>query len=815
MNKAPEKIGVRIFDLPYHLDSSYTYYVPETLHDGVRRGDIVVVPFGAGNKKMYALVETTDVKESPDGIKPIAAVVSHELSLSGEMLDLVAFLRERTFCTTGDAVRRLIPAEAFERADEYYTVCTSYDVSGLNQKSRIIFDYIKSKSGGIAQKELSKEFSDDIRPLISRLIKAGAIKKELKIDEASNVKTELMVSVSEEVTPDVLSTPRTSEEQRQLFWRISEAGRIPLSQLVLEGYSAARVKTLEKRGWLVTEKYEKLRIPYANVSAPPKNITLSDEQASARDKLASLMDGKPHGALLYGVTGSGKTSVMLSLCEEAVNAGKKAIVLVPEIALTWQSVVAFSSRFGERLAVVHSALSSGERFDAYRRIKRGEIDVVLGTRSAVFAPLENVSLIVIDEEQEHTYKSDMSPKYSARDVARFRCEKHGALMLLCSATPSVESYYRATKGIYSLVELTGRYGKAELPRVEISDMRSDGAGADFKIIGEKLARKLTETYEAGRQSMLFLNRRGYSSFLICRKCGEALLCPHCSVALTLHNTKRGGVLLCHYCGYMKSPPEKCPTCGSEHIGYMGYGTQALEEAIRNLLPQARVIRMDADTTKGKFSRDEIISQFASNEADVLVGTQMIAKGHNFPNVTLAAVVNADGSLYSDDFRAAERTFSIITQLVGRSGRSSDDGEAVIQTYSPDAEAIRLGAEQNYKKFYESEIAMRRALTFPPFCDIASISLSSSEEPALIKFSKALTEELNELNKSEFSDVPTTIFGPFEASVYKLKNKYRMKIVVKHKNNARSRQMFSALLSSAEKRAAGKIAVSIDINPTSI
>ena len=344
-------------------------------------------------------------------------------------------------------MRRLIPAEAFERADEYYIACSSFDISGLNQKSRIIFDYIKSKPEGVAGKELSKEFSDDIRPLISRLIKADAVKKEFRIDDSSKIKTELIVSVSENVDPSILSTPRTSEEQCELFWRVSEAGKIPMSQLVLEGYSPARVKTLEKRGWLVVEKCEKLRIPYADADVLPKNVILSKEQSAAKEKLAALMDGKPHGALLHGVTGSGKTSVILALCEDAVKNGKKAIVLVPEIALTWQSVVAFSSRFGDRLAVIHSALSSGERFDAYRRIKRGEADVVLGTRSAVFAPLENIALIVIDEEQEHTYKSDMSPKYSARDIARYRCHDHGALMLLCSATPSVESYYRASKGL--------------------------------------------------------------------------------------------------------------------------------------------------------------------------------------------------------------------------------------------------------------------------------------------------------------------------------------------------------------------------------
>ena len=815
MNNAPEKIGVRILDLPYHLDVPYTYCVPEAVSENVGRGDFVIVPFGAGNKKLYALVEETNASASTEVIKPISAVVNKELSLSEEMLGLVEFLRDRTFCTTGDAVRRVIPAEAFERADEYYIARSSFDVSGLNQKSRIIFEYIKSKGAGIAQKELLKEFSDDVRPLISRLVKAGAVQKELRVEDAAKTKTELIVSVAENVDQSVLSTPRTSEEQCNLFWRVSEAGKIPMSQLISEGYSSARVKTLEKRGWLVVEKCEKLRIPYADAEIPPEHTVLSEEQSSAKEKLSALMDGTPRGALLHGVTGSGKTSVVLSLCEDVVKAGKTAIVLVPEIALTWQSVVAFSSKFGDRLAVVHSALSNGERFDAYRRIKRGEIGVVLGTRSAVFAPLKNIALIVIDEEQEHTYKSDMSPKYSARDVARYRCHCHGALMLLCSATPSVESYYRASKGTYSLVELNGRYGKAALPEVEISDMRADGSGEKFKIIGEKLADELIRTFEEGHQSMLFLNRRGYSSFLICRKCGEALLCPHCSVALTLHNTRSGGELVCHYCGYRKAPPERCPSCNSEHIGYMGYGTQALEEAIRTLIPQARVIRMDADTTKGKFSRDEIISRFASNDADILVGTQMIAKGHNFPNVTLAAVVNADSSLYSDDFRAAERTFSIITQLVGRSGRSVCDGKAVIQTYSPDAEAIRLGAEQNYKKFYESEIAMRRALTFPPFCDIASVVLSSAEEQALIKFAVALTDELKKLNAGEYPDVPTTIFGPFEATIYKLKNKYRMKIIVKHKNNARSREMFSRLLSDAEKRAAGKIAVSIDINPTSI
>ena len=806
-------VGVRLLDLPYHLDGIYTYYVPENFGDGLSRGTLVIVPFGAGNRKQCALVEALGETDDAEALKPIISIISAELSLDEEMLGIVDFLRERTFCTTGDAVRRLIPAEAFERADEYYVATPGYDPSGLNQKSRIVFDFIRSRKGGVCSKDLSRQYSDEVRPLILRLCKTGALAAELRISDASVGKTENIVSIAENATEALLSLPRTTEEHRAIFYRVSEAGTIPLSELENEGYSDARIRTLEKRGLLVIEKREKLRVPYADAVFAPSVQTLSAKQEQAKAEISALLDGAPHGALLYGVTGSGKTSVVLSLCEDVVAGGKTAIVLVPEIALTWQSVAMFSARFGDRLAVIHSALSAGERFDAYRRIKRGDVDIVLGTRSAVFSPLKNLALIVIDEEQEHTYKSDMSPKYSARDVARFRCGQTGALMLLCSATPSVETYFRAKKGVYSLIKLDSRYGEASLPSVTVADMRDEGAKG-FRIFGRELSEALTENFRRGNQSMLFLNRRGYSNFLICRKCGEVILCPRCSVAMAFHTGKSGGGLVCHYCGYRKPVPEKCPSCESSHIGYMGFGTQALEEAVRALIPEARVLRMDADTTKGKFSRDEIVASFARGDADILLGTQMIAKGHNFPHVTLAAVVSADSTLYSDDFRAGERTFSLITQLVGRSGRSTEKGAAMIQTYSPDAEAITLGAQQDYDKFYESEIAMRRALTFPPFCDIASILMQSDEETKLRQFASSVANELSAL-ASEFPDVPMTVFGPFEASVYKLKNKYRLKIIIKHKNNTRSRQLFARLLRSAEKRASGKIAVSIDINPTAI
>ena len=814
MEKYDRAVGVRLLDIPYHLDSVYTYYVPETVETFLSRGMFVLVPFGTANKKQSAIVEIPEHSGEYQTLKPIISVINTELALSEEMLATANFLRERTFCTTGDAVRRMIPAEAFEKAGEYYSAADGADVQSLNQKSRVVFDFIRTK-GQVSASELAKAFSDDVRPLILRMVKSGVIISELKLEGAARIAEESIAVLCEDADETKLSAPRTPQTYRALFERIRDAGRIPLGELIAEGFTTSAAKGLEKRGLINIVKQEKLRLPYMDFPVKNEAVTLSPSQKRAKDELLAMANGKAHGALLYGVTGSGKTSVILSLCEDVVKRGETAIVLVPEIALTWQSVAMFSARFGERLAVIHSALSGGERFDTYRKIKRGDCDVVLGTRSAIFAPLENLALIVIDEEQEHTYKSDQSPKYSAKDVARFRCEKNGALMLLCSATPSVETFYRASTGVFSLVRLEGRYGKAELPKVTIADMRTSSGGGDFRIIGDLLAEKLIKNYEEGHQSLLFLNRRGYSSFLICRKCGGVMLCPHCSVALTFHTGKGEGSMVCHYCGYKTRPPKECPSCGSEHIGYMGFGTQALEEAVTALIPGARVLRMDADTTSAKHSRDEIIRSFSRGDADILLGTQMIAKGHNFPRVTLAAAVSADSSLYSDDFRAAERTFSIITQLVGRSGRSEEPGEAVVQTYCPDSETIRLGAEQDYDKFFVNEIAMRRALVFPPFCDIAVFGISSGEERLSREFSATLAAELSRLRKEKYGDVPCIVYGPFEAPLYKLKNKYRMRLLIKHKNNTRSRALFSELLKTAEKTAAGKISVSVDINPSTV
>ena len=498
--------------------------------------------------------------------------------------------------------------------------------------------------------------------------------------------------------------------------------------------------------------------------------------------------------------------------------GKQAIVLIPEISLTPQTLGIFCSRYGKRVAIIHSGLSAGERLDTFRRIKSGGADIVIGTRSAVFAPLPRLGLIVIDEEQEHTYKSDQNPKYHARDIARFRCAFCNALMLLASATPSFESFYKAREGKYTLIKLTHRYGKAKLPKVSVVDMRKAPAGGMNSPIGNLLCERLVENIHNGEQSILFLNRRGYNNFISCQKCGKAISCPTCSVSMTYHTYGKAyntGELRCHWCGKRIPLPMVCPECGDEHLTKMGYGTQRVEQELTSLLPLSRIIRMDTDTTSTKSSYEKMLSQFRSHEADVLVGTQMVTKGHDFPAVTLVGVLSADASLYLDDFRAAERTFAMITQVIGRAGRSDKEGEAIIQTLNPHHECIQLACEQNYEEFYNREIQLRKELCFPPFCDIAVIALSSTLEHELQKVSALLTEKISVLSKKSFPDVPLMVFGPFEAPVYKVENKYRLRTVIKCRLNKRSREFFSALLKEFAKANSKIVNISIDFNPSSL
>lgn len=577
--------------------------------------------------------------------------------------------------------------------------------------------------------------------------------------------------------------------------------------------SPATMKNLAAKGIVSVREKEVYRNPYAGRGKVTDPNSLSDEQQRASDELSSLAaSGKPRAALLYGITGSGKTRVIKSVIDNVIASGRSVILLVPEISLTGQTVDLFCGYFGERVAVIHSGLSDGERLDAWKRIRAHEVDVVIGTRSAVFAPLDNLGMIVIDEEQEHTYKSDMSPKYHARDIARFRCARNNALMLLASATPSVESFQKAKTGVYSLVTLRERYGNAVLPEVLISDLREETSKGNITPIGETLKNELSKNLEAGEQSILFVGRRGYNNFISCKMCGEVIGCPNCSVSLTYHRERGEELLKCHYCGYTRDLPDKCPSCGSEHLNRKGFGTQLVAEELSETFPKARILRMDADAAAGKFSHETILDAFRNHEADILIGTQMVTKGHNFPDVTLVGVVNADAALYLDDFRATERTFDLLTQVIGRAGRGVRPGRAVLQTYSPDNDTIILSAKQDYESFFDGAIKLRKQLVFPPYCDFILLSVTGEDEPEVLSTTLKLDARLKELFASEFSDSPAYVFGPMEAPVYKVNNVFRMRILLKCSAGKRMREMIRLLLAEFAK---GKASVGADINPSSI
>ena len=805
--------GVRMLDVPYHADIEYTYYVPETLPE-IKRGDFLLVPFGASNKKVPAvaitLSKTTDYRE----LKPVFKVYDDGIKLSEKMMRLADFLCGRTFCSFGEAVKRLVPSDLIPHANEYFAVEEGAEPTAFSKRHAAALAYI-AEHGAVSRERLMRETGMTAETL-AKLCREGFLTKLARPVLSGGAYISLVMPV-ENADTSVLDKPRTPQAHVDLYCYVCECGAIEKKTLLADGFTPAQISAVEKKGLIRTEKQEILRNPYKDFKKSEERPALSAEQAEAKEKLLALADGKPHAALLYGVTGSGKTSVILELCEDIVKKGRQAIVLVPEIALTWQSVSLFAARFGERLAVIHSSLADGEKADTFKRISRGEVDVALGTRSALFAPFENIGLIVIDEEQEHTYKSDMSPKYHSRDAARFLCAEHGALMVLASATPSVETYYRAKSGIYSLVKLSSRFGMAQMPRVFVSDLRENLIPECEENIGSELAVELQKNLDEGFQSILFLNRRGYNSYYSCHACGKAVLCPNCSVTMTYHVYKKSekSYLQCHYCGHRIPTPRLCPECGSEHIAGGGFGTQKIEEELKRRFPSARILRLDADSTRTKFAQDRILADFREGKADILVGTQMVTKGHNFPRVTLVGVVNADNSLFMNDFRSGERTFSVVTQVVGRAGRGEHPGRAMIQTYNPENETLLLSAEQNFEKFYESEIMMRKNFVFPPFCDVALFSFAAAEEASLAAFAEDFGREIREKQKKEYADIPLIIYGPFDAAIYKIGGKFRKQIIVKHKNNAKSRALFAEMLKKYGKIAGGKLSLSVDINPSNI
>lgn len=830
-----EYAGLHILKSPYHIDNAFDYFIPPHLRDEVRVGDFVSVPFGVSNKREIALViSLKDFPDKPDQkCKPIISVCEKAFSLSEEMLKLCLFIKEQTLCTVGDAVKSLLPSSVLTRPYEVYKFSTDADSvtrRSIDSPTLFIYDYIKKK-GKVSLETLQSKFGPAVPPAMKTLTELGLITKDFEIREASK-KTENYYSLAITAEQALAIKNRTDVEFRLrslshigvvsyfISHEIVEIEEKKLMEACVVNHSQLKAlcdKGILEKSYKVIDRGLAVILPQGSTAAPT-SINLNEEQAQAFDTLRSLCDlDEPRAALLYGVTGSGKTSVILKTIDHVLEGGKGVIVLLPEISLTPQTLEIFCSRYGDRVAIIHSGLSEGERLDTYKRIKRGGADVVIGTRSAVFAPVQNLGLIVIDEEQEHTYKSDKNPKYHARDIARFRCAHHNALMLLASATPSFESFYKAEQGIYTLIRLNHRYGSAKLPKVSVVDMRK-ASGGSASPLGDLLCEKLVQTKAEGNQAILFINRRGYNNFFSCRSCGNAITCPTCSVSMTYHtfgNSYDQGELRCHWCGKRIPTPTICPECGSVHLARMGYGTQRIEQELGELLPTAKILRMDTDTTSTKNAYEELLGTFRSRNADILLGTQMVTKGHDFPAVTLVGVLLADSSLYLDDYRAAERTFSMLTQVIGRAGRADKEGEAIIQTSNPEHECIRLACSQDYDTFYKNEIRLRRHLKFPPFCDIALMTLTSADEKELARASTLLSQKFNEAVTGEYKDLPIVAFGPFEAPVYKVENKYRMRMVIKCRLNKRSRSMFSALLKDFSKSEAKNISLSIDFNPSTL
>ena len=847
---------VYIIDIPYHADKPYTYYIPPTIGESVVKGGVVEVPFGRGNRRVTGIVTEIRSGEASETTKPVTAAVGDGALLDDELIGLCLFVKNHTLCTFGDALRAVVPSVAMAKIVTYYKVTdknAENAVLSLGERGQMVYDLARTKKT-FTKQALQTELDFDVTRTLAQLAEKQLIEQCTEVKGSAKPKTVRVMSLSDEFKAkiggdetvfDAEVDSLKGENQKKLLRGVREREDCADTSLFEEiGLSTAAGRaafaSLRKKGFLSADEREEFRNHFTTESLLCDNAgekyekpTLSDEQRKAADTIVGMcMAHSPAAALLHGVTGSGKTNVIMEAIDKVLEDGRGVIMLVPEIALTPQTVGIFVRRYGDRIAVIHSSLSGGERYDAWRRIRDGIATVVVGTRSAVFAPMKNIGLIVIDEEQEYTYKSDTNPKYLAHDIARYRCKDHGAVMLLASATPSIASYYKAKSGAYKLIELKERYGSRPLPEALIYDMRGEVTGGNTTPIGGLLAEKLAEDRAAGNQAILFLNRRGYNNYVSCTSCGKSIKCPNCSVTLTYHSTRtraarktdenfetarrENGYLVCHTCGFRAKIPDKCPECGKEHFMFMGCGTQKAEDDVTSALPGLRVLRMDYDTTQAKYAHEEILKKFRDGEADVLLGTQMVTKGHDFPRVATVGVLSADASFTVDDYRAGERTFAMLTQVIGRAGRADVKGCAVIQTYDPDNPIINMAAKQDYVRFYESEIKLRKAMCFPPFCDIAVITLSSADEGYLGLVTTRMYKRIVEHTKTEFTDVPIVLYGPFEAPIYKVQNMFRMRFVMKCKLNKRTRDFVSELMSEFSKnRGENRITISVDLNPSTV
>lgn len=796
----------------YSFDMLFSYAVPESMN--VQEGCRVLVPFGRGNRRRIGVVMKL-TEGSSARLKPIAAQIDDEPVISGELMKLAEVLREQTFCTYFDAVRTMLPPGMGVKAKESFRLVRSFtDVAVLSPAADELLETLRCAAGDRELTELLNNYiADNGRLLVDELLDAGALDSNNAFRQRVGDASVKMVRLSDEYLADPSSFELTPKQKKAAEF-LTEYGAASVREVAyMCGFTDAVIRRLAASGAAEEYDMEVLRgvEDGSDEHIDPRDVVLSDEQQAAHDEvLAQINENKPAVFLLHGVTGSGKTSVFEKLIYDTTSLGRQVLMLIPEIGLTPQVLRRFRSLFGERVAVIHSGLSLGQRLDEYKRIKRGEADIVVGTRSAVFAPLGNIGLIIIDEEGERSYKSDSSPRYLAHDIAKRRCVTHNAVLLLASATPSIESYYLAERGVYRLLELKSRYSSNPLPEVSIVDMNEERMSGNTSEFSRELVSEVNRNLKNGEQSILLLNRRGYHTITSCVDCFQPIYCPNCSVPLTFH--KKNGKLMCHYCGYAGDEPKTCPVCGSERLKRMGFGTQKLEEELGELFPTARILRMDADTTFSRYSYEKGFNAFRDGEYDIMIGTQMIGKGLDFPNVTLVGVMSVDKALYNGDFRSYERTFSLIAQVVGRGGRGERSGRAILQTFMPDHYVMNLAAEQDYKGFYTEEIAIRRAMIFPPICDMCIFCFAGVTEPDTKKGADAVLELMNVRLRQLQPKTPVRVLGPVKASYGRLGGKYRSRIIMKCRNTAEIRGFISGILTEGAKLPAMRnVALYADMN----
>lgn len=779
---------VAVENTTYSFDKIFDYAVDESMISDVAIGKRVMVPFGSGNRKRQALV--TELKNGDTSkLKSIISVLDKEPVLTEEMVKLAVFMKDRYFCTYYDAVKTMLPAGINYNISTMYTAVKDKDTEGLGIDEQQIYNYLLTQRKPVKSDTLSQTLGIKA-DVFDELVKKGFLRKSDEAFRKVGDAVLKMVAVNDDAD---LSEVKLSEKQNRVLETLQTAGTASVKEICYyTGVTSSVVDTLVKKNLAYYYEDEIFRNDTNNSILENKEIILTEQQDLAyQNLLKDYNNDTAKVSLLFGITGSGKTSVFLKLIERVVEDDRGVIVMVPEISLTPQFINIFKSKFGDDVAVFHSGLSLGERLDEYKRVLRGIAKIAIGTRSASFAPFKNLGLIIMDEEQEHTYKSESSPRYQARDIAKFRAAEHNALLLLSSATPDIESYYNAQTGRYSFNKLSKRYGKAILPDVRIVDMNEEVAEGNTTLFSKELLTRLEENISKGEQSILLLNRRGHNTFAVCSNCRETVTCPHCSISLTYHSANNK--LMCHYCGYSMNFVSECPSCHSKSLRFGGAGTQKIEQQLIDLLPEARVLRLDADSTMRKSSHERYLNAFSNGDYDILIGTQMVAKGLDFPKVTLVGVLNPDSMLYADDYRSYERTFSLLTQVVGRSGRGDKKGIALIQTFTPENNVISMAAAQDYERFYNNEIKIRQAMLYPPFADICMVGFVSDNHISVLKSSNDFMKRLVDKAKASYSDIPLRVLGPSPASIAKVSNKYRFKLIVKCRNSRRFRKLLSETL----------------------